>query len=65
MAARVLSIGVQTVNAMLVEGGGLCAVEDVVKPGWVRQSEDAVTMWMLAEIRIHHFYIQGAPGRTG
>lgn len=44
MAARMLSIGIQTVDAVLVEGGGLCAVEDVVKPRWVRQAEDAVAV---------------------
>lgn len=49
MAAGVLGVGVQTVDAVLVEGGGLRAVEDVVKPRWVRQSEDAVAVWMLAE----------------
>lgn len=57
MAARVLSIGIQTVDAMLVEGGGLRAMEDMVKPGWVRQSEDAVAVCTLAEIRISHYHI--------
>lgn len=52
MAAGVLSVGVQTVDAMLVKGGRLCAVEDVVKPGWIRETEDAVAVWMLAEIRM-------------
>lgn len=59
MAAWVLSVGVQTVDAVLVKGGGLRAVENVVEPRWVRKSEDAVPMWMLAEIRIPIFTFKG------
>lgn len=36
MAAWVLSVGVQAVDAVLVEGGGLRAVENVIEPRWVR-----------------------------
>jgi hypothetical protein len=44
MAARMLGISVQTADAVLVEGGGLCAVEDVVEPRWVGQPEDAIAV---------------------
>lgn len=44
MAARVLSVSVQTADTVLMEGGRLRAVQDVVEPRWVRQSEDAVAM---------------------
>lgn len=36
MAAGVLSVGIQTADAVLVEGGGLRAVENVVEPRRVR-----------------------------
>lgn len=65
MAARVLSVGVQAADAVLMEGGGLRAVQDVVEPRWVRQSEDAVAMWMLAEIRIPSFTSRWCPGGQG
>lgn len=44
MAAGMLGVGIQTGNVVLVEGGGLSAMEDVVEPRWVRQSEDAVAV---------------------
>lgn len=44
MAAGVLSVGIQAVNAVLVEGGGLSTMEDMVEPRWVCQSEDAVAV---------------------
>lgn len=58
MATWVLSVGVQTVDAVLVEGGGLRAVQNVVEPRWVRQSEDAVAMWTLTEIRVSSFALR-------
>lgn len=37
----------------------------MVEPRWVRQSEDAVAVWMLAEIRILSFTFRWCPGAQG